>query len=449
MVCVGKTERYNKERGCAPTSDPVEASDPARSTLWAGLDTGADISYLSVIDQDLRPCLEIPVPSDPAAISAAFQTLSGSIIEEVAMEATSTSLHIAHGLRDRGFKVSLLHASQASRYLKLWRNKTDKNDARGLAELARLRPPTVKRVFLKSPQIQRIRAKLLFRDRLTGQRVACEAMIRAFLRVNGGCLKRSQSSKALVRHVTEQAARLRQAKGIDIADDIKPLVDLSVSIRLVVSRIDDELAAWVQANPVCARFLDIPGVGAVTAISFYTAVEDPWRFKKENDIGAYLGLTPKVLQSGVSVRHGRINKMGSTLTRKHLVGSATVMFSSRTRDCPLKEWGLILAERAGRPKARIAIARRLAVMMLAIWKSGRAYDPDLARARVRASSVAPMAGNECDPVVGLEALTSPSALGRSIEPAGSTGPDFENRVEARPRLLQRSRTLPHKDRIAD
>jgi len=90
--------------------DPDVASDVARVTLWAGLDTGADLSYLSVIDYDLRPCLEIPVPSDPAVIAAALQTLSGSNIEQVAMEATSTSLHIAHGLRDRGFKVSLLHA---------------------------------------------------------------------------------------------------------------------------------------------------------------------------------------------------------------------------------------------------------------------------------------------------------------------------------------------------
>jgi transposase len=149
---------------------------------------------------------------------------------------------------------------------------------------------------------------------------------------------------------------------------------------------DEEISALVTHNPVCLRFMEIPGIGPLSAISFYSAIEDPWRFSDPSDVGAYLGLTPKVSQSGVSLRHGRISRMGSTLTRAHLVNSASVMFAGRIKDCPLKQWGLAVAARAGTAKARIAVARRLAVIMLAIWKSGRKYDSALTAPKVYAEA---------------------------------------------------------------
>jgi transposase len=375
----------------------------AERSLWAGLDTGADTSCLSVIDGNFCPVLEESLRSDPTAIAKVLHDLGDVILKDIAVEAAASSIHLAHGLRDQGFKVSLFQTGQVSRYLRMRRNKTDSSDARGLAELAKLRLPSMTPVHLKSPNIQRLRTKLQFRHRLTFQRVACEGMIRSLIRLHGGRLKRSQSGTQISDHVQEELDRLRNERGVDLSEEIMPLLDLAVSMRRFLAQIDKDLKRLAQDHPVCARFLAIPGIGPISAISFYTAVEDPWRFKRASDVGAYLGLTPIVLQSGVSLRHGRISKMGNKLTRSHLVNSASVMFAGKIKDCPLKEWGLAVAERAGKGKARIAVARRLAVIMLAVWKSGHAYDGNLAAPKVYANIDVLTAPDRIDPAVGLEA----------------------------------------------
>lgn len=372
-------------------------------SLWAGLDTGADTSRLCVVDRDLCPVLEETLPSDPTAIANILRELGDVILEDIAVEAAATSIHLAHGLRDRGFKVSLFQTGQVSRFLRMRRNKTDNSDARGLAELAKLRLPSMTPVHLKSPEIQRLRTRLQFRHRLTFQRVACEGMIRSLIRLHGGRLKRSQSSTQIADHVHEELDRLRNERGIDLGAEIMPLLDLAVSMRRFLARIDKDLKSFAQDHPVCARFLEIPGVGPLSAVSFYSAIEDPWRFLRPSDVGAYLGLTPIVLQSGVSLRHGRISKMGNKLTRTHLVNSASVMFAGRIKNCPLKEWGLAVAERTGKGKARIAVARRLAVIMLAVWRSGRAYDGSLAAPKGYANINTLTSDDGTDPAVGLEA----------------------------------------------
>lgn len=370
-----------------------------RRSLWAGLDTGADTSRLSVVDANLCPVLEETVPSQPSPIADLLRQLGDVAMEDIATEATSTSIHIAHGLRNEGFKVSLFHPTQVSRYLRMRRNKTDSGDARGLAELAKLRLPSVKLVHLKSPEVQRLRSRLKFRQGLTVQRLACEGMIRSLIRLHGGRLQRSQSATQLTRRVNEETDRLLTEKGVDLSGDIAPLLDLAASMRTFLELINKELAAWAAAHPVCARFMEIPGVGPISAISFYSAIEDPWRFTRSSDVGAYFGLTPRVLQSGASLRHGRISRMGSRLTRAHLVNAASVMFAGRVTDSPLKDWGLAVAARAGTAKARIAVARRLAVIMLAIWKSDRPYDDRLVAPRICANNGTRKANDGTDPEV--------------------------------------------------
>jgi len=387
----------------------------SKRSVWAGLDTGADFSRLSVIDEDLSQVLEETCPSDPAQVAAILRALEDVSIEDVVVEATTTSIHLARGLRDHGFRVSIFHTAQVSRFLRLRHNKTDANDARGLAELAKLRLPSLRPVHLKSPDIQRMRSKLQYRHQLLIQRLACEGMIRSMFRLQGGRLKGSQSSRQLVRNVLAEIDRLKDDQNTDLADDIVPLLELAVSIRRYLERIDADLDAWARSNRVCAMLLEIPGVGPLTAVSFYTAIEDPWRFEAATDVGAYLGLTPLVSQSGTTLHNGRISKKGSKLTRTHLVSAATVMFAGQIKDCPLKQWGIALAARAGKAKARIAVARRLAVIMLAIWKSGRPYDGALAAPRDRAIVNPHKAEEGINPEYSREAKTSMSSLGRPVE----------------------------------
>jgi transposase len=121
--------------------------------------------------------------------------------------------------------------------------------------------------------------------------------------------------------------------------------------------------------------MTVPGVGCISALSFYTAIDEPSRFIRNEDVGPYLGLAPKLNQSGQSSRMGHISKRGNQMTRSHLVSAAKVLMQLSKQDNTLRRWALALKERAGPSKARVALARRLAVVLLAIWKSGQRFDP--------------------------------------------------------------------------
>ena len=129
-------------------------------------------------------------------------------------------------------------------------------------------------------------------------------------------------------------------------------------------------------NPTCRNFQTIPGVGAVIALSFYSAIGDPHRFERSRDVGAYLGLTPTLYQSGATSRRGRISRHGNKLTRMHLITAATVLLCRIEIESRLRTWGLELAQRVGFLKARVAVARKLAVIMLGMWKTGSPFRPD-------------------------------------------------------------------------
>lgn len=116
--------------------------------------------------------------------------------------------------------------------------------------------------------------------------------------------------------------------------------------------------------------MEIPGVGKITALSFYSAIEDPMRFSWVEDVAAYLGLTTRVYQSGDSLSHGGVSKMGNQITRTHLVSAATVMLSNTKKFSTLKDWGLRLSKRVGFNKAKVALARKLAFVMLNLWRDG-------------------------------------------------------------------------------
>ncbi len=114
----------------------------------------------------------------------------------------------------------------------------------------------------------------------------------------------------------------------------------------------------------------IPGVGAITALSFFTAIEEPSRFHRADDVAAYLGLTPRIYQSGETLTRGSISKMGNRLTRTHLVNAATVLLAATRTFSSLKDWGLRLSKKIGFHKARIAVARKLAIIMFGLWRDG-------------------------------------------------------------------------------
>jgi transposase len=289
----------------------------------------------------------------------------------VAMEA-GNDVHIARKLLARGYPVSVFEARKASKFLAIRRNKTDASDAKGLADLARLGRHSVSEVRLKSVECQLLRSELLMRQKLVKVRVTVEASIRSRLAMYGRLLKLPNRYRSIRGMIEAEADALLAAEGIDIRPHLDPLTDISENLRQYLRAFDHSLERRAFAHPVCKLLMGIPGVGPISALSFYSAIEDPHRFRPASNVGAFLGLAPRRYQSGEVSRTVGITKTGNKMTRTHLV-TAAIMLRKCGKDTALAEWATTLSERLGKRRASVALARKLAVVMLAMWKTGAPY----------------------------------------------------------------------------
>lgn len=344
----------------------------AKKSLWVGLDVGADETTVCATDDNGAVIYEVPVATKPSAIHAVLKA-DKRRISLIGLESGSFAIVLYRSLLKLRYPLAMFETRQASKFLAIRKNKTDRNDARGLAELARLGRGSVSEVRIKAPECQRLRSLLVTRQKLVRLRTALEGNMRSLLRLNGGKLKSSHSTAALRRNVSEELKRLRRSEKVDLSEEIEPLLALSTAMRGYIEDLDRRLALRAKENPVCQRFLEIHGVGPITALAFYSAIDDPHRFRRSADIGAYFGLVPRVRQSGKSLARTRISKAGDKLTRTYLTSAA--QHHLRTANSSLALWGAALSERLRKPGVHVALARKLAVTMLAIWKSGEPYDP--------------------------------------------------------------------------
>jgi transposase len=340
--------------------------------LWAGIDLGLRESHICVVDDEGRPIREVSCPTGLHEIREALGE-PGRDVQLIAVEAGSDT-HTVRQLREHGLPVALFEARKASRFLAIRRNKTDASDARGLADLARLGQKTVSRVHLKSLECQQLRSQLAMRHRLVKVRVATESAIRSRLALYGVHLKKQYSPELLRERVAAHIARLKESDGVDLDEDLEPLLDVAESLRRYTKKLDARLEKAAKNHPVCRRLMQVTGVGPICSLSFYSAIEDPSRFTRASDVAAYLGLVPRRHQSGeVSYTRG-ITKTGNTMTRTHLVNAALV-FGFKGPDSHLKRWASALRERAGTRRARVALARKLSILLLTIWKNGTSFQP--------------------------------------------------------------------------
>lgn len=335
---------------------------------FIGLDVGADELTACSINAAGEIMNEASLPSSWEHVAKFVDDNIGKEFAAIGLEAGSTGTLIARRLRENGYTVHVFETRQASKFLKIRQNKTDMNDARGLADIVRLGIGVVTEVFLKSPEFQQLRTKLTLRQKLVRHRVAGEGAINSVFRLNGGRLVNSRSATGLRRHVNDELDRLRYVQGVDLRRDILPVLKICLATRDYLEKLDRELTKIAETNAVCTRFMEIPGVGPISALSFYSAIEDPKRFPKNEDVGAYLGLVPRIKQSGRVLQHHRISKMGNTMTRAHLTMAAGTMMRQTTIECAMRTWALGLSARVGRAKAKTALARKLAVVMVSMWK---------------------------------------------------------------------------------
>jgi transposase len=268
-------------------------------------------------------------------------------------------------LSEAGFEAVLLETRHVKAALSAMIVKTDRKDARGIAQLLRMgwyRP-----VHCKSPPAQEVRALLVGRKLLQGKLLDVELGIRGLLRGFG--LKLGEVSKGRF------AARVRElVAGQPMLERVvEPMLRAREALRCEFHVLHRAVLAIVREDAVCRRLMSVPGVGALVAITFTSAVDDPARFRRSRSLGAYFGLTPKRYQSGETDVTGGISKAGDTMVRTALYEAANVMLTRAGKFSTLKRWALEVAKRRGPRRAKVALARKLATVLHRLWVDGREF----------------------------------------------------------------------------
>jgi transposase len=331
---------------------------------YAGIDVSLEVSHVCVVDGTGKIFREARVMSDPEALVDFFRRLEVRT-DRIGLEAGPLSQWLHAGLTGAGFETVLLETRHVKAALSAMTVKTDRKDARGIAQLMRMgwfRP-----VHAKSATSQEVRALLVARKQLQGKLIDVELSIRGILRGFG--LKMG--------HVTRKdfAARVQKlVAGHAMLERIAGAMLLArATLQAEFNKLHKAMLSIVRSDAVCRKLATVPGVGPVVAITFKSAVDDPTRIKKSKAAGALFGLTPKKYQSGETDVNGGITRVGDEMVRTALYEAANIMLSRTTRFSALKRWAMDVAKRRGTKRAKVALARKLAVVLHRLWVDGSAF----------------------------------------------------------------------------
>jgi transposase len=331
---------------------------------YAGIDVSLERSSVCVVDATGRIIREAKVASEPEALVDFFRRL-GLSLTRVGLEAGPLSQWLHAGLAEVGLEAVLLETRHVKAALSAMVVKTDRKDARGIAQLLRLgwyRP-----VHRKSPSAQEVRALLVGRKLLQAKLRDVELSIRGILRGFG--LKVGEVSKGRF------AARIKELiAGHEMLEAVVgAMLQARDGLQAEFMRLHRRMLAIVRGDAVCRRLMTAPGVGALVAVTFKTAVDDPGRFRTAKAVGAHFGLTPKRYQSGETDVTGGISKAGDAMVRTALYEAANVMLTRAGKFSTLKRWGLEVAKRRGVRRAKVALARKLATVLHRLWVDGSEF----------------------------------------------------------------------------
>jgi transposase len=328
---------------------------------YAGIDVSLELSSVCVVDTKGKIVKEAKVGSDPGAVVTFLRGL-GMPIDRIGLEAGPLSQWLHAGLTRAGFETVLLETRHVKAALSAMTVKTDRKDARGIAQLLRMgwfRP-----VHCKSIGSQEVRALLVARKLLLGKLLDVEFSIRGILRGFGlkmGLVTR-KSFEPRVRELCAGQTMLEQV--------FSAMLAARSALQAEYTRLHKEMLAIVRKDEVCRRLMTTPGVGPLVAITFKTAVDDPTRIGKSKAVGALFGLTPKKYQSGETDVTGGISRVGDQMVRTALYEAANILLSRVTRFSVLKRWGMDLVKRRGTKRAKVALARKIGVILHRMWIDG-------------------------------------------------------------------------------
>jgi transposase len=336
-------------------------------TYYAGIDVSLESASVCVIDAAGKTIREGKVASEPAALTDWLRSLDLSL-ERVGLEAGPLSQWLYAGLRQEGIAAELLETRHVRRAFEIMPVKTDRKDARGIADLMRLgwfRP-----VHCKSIEAQETRAMLTARKLVQKQVQEIESSLRGILRGFGLKVGKTTPVRFEAR-VEELVAGHPKLEGI-----VQSLLAARAVLRREFNGFERQLRSMARNDTRARLLMSTPGVGTIVALTYASAIDDPSRFKSSKTVGAHFGLTPKRYQSGETDYTGRISKLGDGSVRAALYEAAHVILTKPLKGCTaLKSWAMRIARRAGMSKAKVALARKLAVIMHRMLANGTTFNP--------------------------------------------------------------------------
>ena len=339
---------------------------------YAGIDVSLECSSVCVVDGSGKIVREAKVLSEPEALISWFGSLGFALVR-TGLEAGPLSQWLYAAMKQAGLAVELLETRHVRDAFKAMPVKSDRNDARGIAQLMRLgwfRP-----VHCKSIGAQEVRAVLTARKLIQTKLLDVENSLRGILRGFG--LKVGKTT------ARSFAGRIQElVKG---HPNLEVISEAMLAVRAVLQREFDaferRVRAMARSDARTKLLMSTPAVGPIVSLTYAAAVDDPARFKSSKQAGAHYGLTPKKYQSGETDRSGRISKIGDPAVREALYQAAHVMLTKPTRGCSqLKSWAMRIAKRAGMNKAKVALARKLAVILHRMLVNGTPFNAALAAA---------------------------------------------------------------------
>ncbi|ANY79306.1 transposase (plasmid) [Microvirga ossetica] len=332
---------------------------------YAGLDVSVKETSVCIVDETGRICRETKVPSHPDDLAQVLHDPAWRL-ERIGLEAGPLSQWLFSGLAEAGLPIVCIETRHTKAFLKAQVNKSDRNDARGIAQMMRVN--LFRPVHVKTLTSQKRRALLTARKLLQEKAIAFENDIRGLLRNFG--------LKVGIVGAAKFDIRIRELLDClpDLAEIIEPLLASRRKLREEFERLHRKLLSIVRDDGVCRRLMTIPGVGPVVALAYASTIDVPARFRNSKAVGASLGLTPVLHQSGESNRIGRVSLCGDGMMRTLLYEAAQVMLTNvHVKWSWLKAWAMNIAKRRGGRKAIVALARRLGVIMHRIWSDGTVF----------------------------------------------------------------------------
>ncbi len=331
---------------------------------YIGLDVSLKETAISVRREGQR-VWRGKCPSDPLLLAEVIRKRAPQA-KRVVFETGPLSVWFYHALSAAGLPAICIDARHAKAALDMAPNKTDMNDADGLAQLAEV--AFYREVRVKSFDSMLTRTLVAARTKLVQITVELSNQIRGLMKTFGLVIPSSKGGRfeAHVRRL------LVDHDGLEAI--ILPVLEAWRSLRIRAADLGRQLLAGARRSRPCQLLMTIPGVGAVTATAFTTAIEDPANFKTSRSVGAWLGLTTRRYQSGEVDYDGHISRRGDAHLRGLLYEAATVILTRTLADSSLRAWGLKLREKIGFKRAAVAVARKLAVIMHAMLKSDAAFD---------------------------------------------------------------------------